>query len=81
MQTPKQWLNLWSGPKDPSKYLNLVLEKAKYLSQLKNNKSDILKKPLKLGNFLNPDGFLIAYKQEFARSVLIFDSFVCCYMF
>lgn len=63
-KTPKEWLKLWSGPRDPNKYLHLVLEKTTNLSKFKN---DVFAKPIRLGNFLNPDGFLVAYKQEFSR--------------
>ncbi|XP_050308267.1 LOW QUALITY PROTEIN: cytoplasmic dynein 2 heavy chain 1-like [Anthonomus grandis grandis] len=68
-KTPKQWLNVWDGPKDSSQYLQDLLQKTAYLATLKlKNTLDLIKQPLKLGLFFNPQSILACSKQDYSRS-------------
>ncbi|CAG9772440.1 unnamed protein product [Ceutorhynchus assimilis] len=68
-QTPKSWLDVWNGPKDPSQYLQEVLQKTIFLSQWKSaNIDNLMKQPVKLSMFFNPETYLACTKQDFARS-------------
>ncbi|XP_030763708.1 cytoplasmic dynein 2 heavy chain 1 [Sitophilus oryzae] len=69
LQTPRVWLDIWKGPKDPSSYLRAVLQRMTGISKWNtSNKSELLRKPVDLSFFFYPDAFLASLKQDFSRS-------------
>ncbi|CAH1986240.1 unnamed protein product [Acanthoscelides obtectus] len=68
-ETPKRWLSLWNGPKEPTRFMRSVLTKTEEISKWKNEPIEtLLQKPLALSSLFRPEAFLAAHKQTFARS-------------
>lgn len=60
------WLNLWNGPKEPSKYLKTIINiSVNVLNWSKH--PDILKMPINMSLLFHPSAFLAAMKQQVAR--------------
>ncbi|KAL1506398.1 hypothetical protein ABEB36_005769 [Hypothenemus hampei] len=66
-QTPKSWLEKWNGPKNLNQYLTDLLQKSLYISSLKSFEiGELLKQPVKLQLFFNPETFLACSRKDFA---------------
>nr|CAI5819726.1 unnamed protein product [Callosobruchus analis] len=68
-ETPKRWLSIWNGPKEPSRFMRSVVMKTEEISKWKNqNIETLIQQPLSLSSLFRPEAFLAAHKQTFARS-------------
>ncbi|XP_076274081.1 dynein cytoplasmic heavy chain beethoven isoform X2 [Rhynchophorus ferrugineus] len=67
-KTPKLWLNIWDGPKEPTNYFRAVIQRMNSLSTWKGEKiTERLANPVKLVSFFNPEAFIASTKQDFSR--------------
>ncbi|VEN39261.1 unnamed protein product [Callosobruchus maculatus] len=68
-ETPKRWLSIWNGPKEPTRFMRSVVMKTEEISKWKNeNVETLIQQPLSLSSLFRPEAFLAAHKQTFARS-------------
>ncbi|XP_017783105.1 PREDICTED: cytoplasmic dynein 2 heavy chain 1 [Nicrophorus vespilloides] len=70
-QTPNKWLKLWEGPKEPSKYLKDIMKKILTISEWNKQQESYYNDNLNLAQLFNPETFLAAFKQYFARQTNI----------
>ncbi|XP_056634261.1 cytoplasmic dynein 2 heavy chain 1 [Diorhabda sublineata] len=68
-ETPKAWLDIWRGPKEPNEYLKKCMSKTIFLTQWKDgNINNVLQNPTSLTSLFHPEAFIASYKQHFAKS-------------
>ncbi|XP_028968661.1 cytoplasmic dynein 2 heavy chain 1 [Galendromus occidentalis] len=68
LETPSEWLRLWSGSEDPYVYLRLVVSKASSIQNKWLHRSGSLAgSSLDLAELFNPNKFLNALRQQTAR--------------
>jgi len=68
-ETPMNWLNVWSGPENPTDYIKAVVLKVNEIQKwsTKVEQGSLLKENIDLSDLFHPDTFLSALAQQTAR--------------
>ncbi|BES90289.1 heavy chain [Nesidiocoris tenuis] len=67
-KVPDDWANMWSGPRDPSSWLESAVSKILAARQLLNSNKTPLLSHIDLADFFHGADFFVALKQDAARN-------------